>query len=131
MGLFMFLDGSVISRTAALVFVLATLVLIAIGVFPENVRPVHYLVSVAFFVLLPISMLVITGAFWLTGQVWIAIFTLLMAFGTATPWILYFSIHYVVGVAIPEAVSALVGSIWVLVLSGKMLRSASRAKTPR
>jgi hypothetical membrane protein len=127
-GMFAFLGESVVSRAGAFVFVLAAVALTAIGVFPENVRPTHYLVSVAFFVLLPISMLLITGAFWLKGQARMAVFTLIVAVAAATPWVLYFSIHYVSGVAVPEAVSAVAGSVWALVLSGKMLKQASRAK---
>jgi hypothetical protein len=42
--------------------------------------------------------------------------------------VLYFSIRYVSGVAVPEAVSAFAGSVWAVVLSGKMLRQASRSK---
>ena len=129
-GMFVFLDESISSRTGAFVFVLATVALTAIGVFPENVRPVHYLVSVAFFVLMPISMLVIAGASWLLGQVRMAVFTLLVAIAAAAPWILYFSIRYVSGVAVPEAVSALAGALWAIVLGFKMLKAASHAKTP-
>jgi hypothetical membrane protein len=54
---------------------------------------------------------------------------LLVTVAAATPWVLYFSIHYVSGVAIPEAISAFAGSVWAVVLSGKMLRKASHSKT--
>ena len=128
-GLFVFLKERTVGKIGAFVFILASLALFAIGVFPENVRPVHYFVSVAFFVLLPISMLIIVGAFWLMRQVRMAVFTLLVAVVAAAPWVLYFSIHYVSGVAVPEAVSAFAGSVWAVVLSGKMLRQASRSKT--
>jgi hypothetical membrane protein len=74
-------------------------------------------------------MLVIVGAFWLMRQVRMAVFTLLAAVAAAVPWVLYFSIHYVSGVAVPEAVSAFAGSVWAVVLSGRMLRQASRSKT--
>ena len=129
-GMFVFLGESMVGRAGAVIFVLATVALTAIGVFPENVRPVHYLVSVAFFALLPISMLVIAGASWFLGQVRMAVFTLLVAVAAAAPWVLYFSVRYVSGVAVPEAVSALAGAVWAIVLGFKMLRAASRAKTP-
>ena len=129
-GMFVFLGESMAGRAGAVIFVIATVALTAIGVFPENVRPVHYLVSVAFFVLLPISMLVIAGASWFLGQVRMAVFTLLVAVAAAAPWVLYFSIRYVSGVAVPEAVSALAGAVWAIVLGFKMFRAASRAKTP-
>jgi hypothetical membrane protein len=90
---------------------------------------VHYFVSVMFFVLLPLSMLVIVGGFWLIRQVRMAVFTLLVAVVAAAPWVLLFSVRYVSGVAVPEAVSAFAGSVWAVVLSGKMLKQASRSKT--
>jgi len=43
------------------------------------------------------------------------------------PWVLYFTIHYVSGVAIPEFLSALAGSIWALLLSYKMFKAASHS----
>jgi hypothetical membrane protein len=129
-GLFVFLGESAVGRIGAFVLVLASLALFAIGVFPENVRPVHYLVSVMFFVLLPISMLIIVGAFWLMRQVRMAVFTLLVAIVAAAPWVLLFLVRYVSGVAVPEAVSAFAGSVWAVVLSGKMLKQASRSKIP-
>ena len=128
-GLFVFLKEATVGKIGAFIFVLASMALFAIGVFPENIRPVHYIVSVMFFVLLPTSMLVITGAFWLRRQVRMAVFTLLVAVTAAAPWVLYFAVQYVPGVAIPEAVSAFAGSVWTVVLSGKMLKQASRSKT--
>jgi len=128
-GLFVFLKKRIVGKLGAVIFVLASLALFAIGVFPENVRPVHYLVSVLFFMLLPISMLVNIGAFWLMRQARMALFTLIVAIAAAAPWVLYFAIQYVPNVAVPEAVSAFAGSVWAVVLSGKMLRKASHAKT--
>jgi hypothetical membrane protein len=127
-GLFVFLGNRAVGKVGAFVLVLASLALAAIGVFPESVSPVHYFVSVAFFVLLPVSMLFVFGAFWLTGQVRMAVFTFLVAVVAAAPWILLFSVRYVSGVAIPEFVSGLAGAVWAVVLSSKMLSQASRSK---
>jgi hypothetical membrane protein len=129
-GLSVFLGERASGRTGAFVSVLASLALAAIGVFPESVRFVHYFVSVAFFVLLPVSMLFIVGAFWLMDQARMAVFTFLVAVVAAGPWVLLFSVRYVSGVAIPEFVSGLADAMWTLVLSGKMLRQASRSKIP-
>lgn len=128
-GLFVLLRERVAGKLGAFVFVLASVALLLIGVFHENVRPVHYIVSVMFFMLLPISLLISVGAFWLMRRLRMAVFTLLVAVAAATPWVLYFAIHYVSGVAIPEAVSAFAGAVWAVVLSGKMLRQASHPKT--
>ena len=100
LGVFAYLGESVVSRTGAFMLVLAMAALTAIGVFPENVRPVHFLVSVAFFVFLPISMLIFTGAFWLR-------------------------VRYVSGVAVPEAASGLVAAVWALVVAYNMFKAAS------
>ena len=127
-GLFTYFGKNGVGKIGALTFAVTGLMLMGIGFFPENVVPHHYFFSVAFFALLPSSLFVITGAFAFDRQVKMALFTLLIAGATALPWILYFAIHYVAGVAIPEFASALAGSVWVLVVSYKMLKAASQPK---
>jgi hypothetical membrane protein len=127
-GLFKYL-GSWMGKIGALSFAATGLALMSIGFFPENVAPYHYLFSVAFFVLFPISLFIITGAFAFKRQKKRALLTLLTAVAAATPWIVYFMVHYVNGVAIPEFVSALAGSVWVVVLSYKMLKAKPQVKT--
>jgi len=128
-GLLVYLKKHVAGKIGASIFILASIALFAIGVYPENISPTHYIVSVMFFTLLPISMLIITGAFWLMHKARMAAFTLLVAVAAATPWVLYFATNYAPNVAVPEAVSAFAGAVWAAVLSGKMLRKASRSKT--
>ena len=127
-GLFKYL-GSWMGKIGALSFAATGVALMSIGFFPENIAPYHYLFSVAFFVLLPISLFIITGAFAFKRQKKRALLTLLTAVAAATPWIVYFIVHYVNGLAIPEFVSALAGSVWVIVLSYKMLKAKPQAKT--
>ena len=129
-GLFIFLGESVLGQVGVFVFILACLALVAIGLFPESVEPTHYIVSVMFFVLLPISLLIITGAFWLMGKVRMAVFTLLVAVAASSPWVLLFSVRYVSGVAVPELASAIAGAVWAVVFGCKMIKGASRAKVP-
>ena len=124
-GLYLLLSASVVGRVGVFVFGLACVALAAIGTFPESVSPTHYWVSVAFFVLLPISLLIIVGGFWRVGQVRMAVFTLVMAVAAAAPWVLLFAVRYVSGVAVPEFVSGLAGGVWTVVLGYKMLRAAS------
>lgn len=128
LGLFMFLSQKLLGKIGALIFVLDVLFLIAIGVFPENVRPTHYYVSVMFFVLFPISMLIMCATFFLTCNVKMGLFTFITAFVAAAVWIIQFSIRFVRGVAIPEAISALSASAWSIVLGVQMLKQASRSK---
>lgn len=112
----------------ALIFSLACLALIAIGVFPENVRLLHTFASVAFFVLLIGSLLRMGIGFWRARQKSLAAFTLLLGVVAAVPWLLLFVIRYVSGVAIPEFISAIAGGVWTAVFGYKMLKTASKLK---
>lgn len=112
----------------ALIFSLACLALIAIGVFPENVRYLHFFASVAFFVLLIGALGSLGIGFWQVRQRRLAVFTLLLGVVAAAPWLLLFWVRYVSGVAIPELISAIAGGVWAGVFGFKMLKMASRAK---
>jgi len=128
MGLYRFLDKGVIGKVGAVVFVAASLSLIGIGVANENVRPFHYIFSVAFFTLVPISLFVIAVYFLIARQRPIAVFTLLIGILAAAPWVLYFSVQYANGVAIPELWSALSAAVWAVIIGWKMLKAPSRMK---
>ena len=125
-GLFTYFRSSWVGKIGSASLAATGLSLMGIGFFPENVIPAHYFFSVAFFVLLPISLLIIAGAFAFKHEMRMAFFTLLIAVVAALPWVLYYYVHYVSGVAIPEAASALDGSVWIVLLSCKMLRTASQ-----
>ncbi len=127
LGLYNILKRSTIGRIGGVAFILATLALIAIGVFPENMKPMHYFASVAFFALFPIAMLVISIAFALFDKMKMGLFTFLMAMVAAAVWTAQFSLRFVSGVAIPEAISALSVSVWAVVLSSVMLKEAARS----
>jgi hypothetical membrane protein len=127
-GLYNYLGERWVGKAGALVFAAAGLALTGIGFAPENRVPYHYLFSVAFFVLLPIALLIITAVFALERRARMAWFTLAVAVVAALPWVLYFLVHYVPGVAIPETVSALAGSVWAEAVGYKMVRAASQPK---
>ncbi len=126
-GLFVYLGEKWIGKIGAIAFAVAGLSLMAIGFFNESFKPTHYIVSVTFFIVLPIALWIITAALYLKRQVKLAVFTLLFSFVAAIPWILFFSIHYVPNVAIPEAISAFAGCIWAIVISYKMYKTAYNA----
>ena len=109
-------------------FSVACLALIAIGVFPENVRYLHTLASVAFFVALIIALGRLGIGFWQVKQKSLALLTLLLGVVGAVPWLLLFVVRYVSGVAIPEFISAVAGGLWVGVFGYKMLMMASQPK---
>ena len=125
-GLFSFLGNNLVGKAGTTIFALACVMLIAIGIFNENFRPTHYLVSVGLFALLPISLLILAAAFWVDAKHKLSVFTLTSALFAAAVWVLEFTVHYVSGVAIPEAVSGLAGAVWVMVLSYLMLKHDSK-----
>lgn len=112
----------------AMFFSLACLALVAIGVFPENVRYAHFLASVAFFVLLLVALMLFGIGFWQLKQKPLAAFTLLLGVVGAVPWLLLFVLRYVSGVAIPELISAVAGGFWAAVFGYKMLKMALQKK---
>ena len=123
LGLYIFLRANWTGKIGSAIFAAATLALIAIGIFNENFSPTHYLVSVAFFMLAPISLFILTGAFWLSHQRSLALFTVLVGVVAALPWLLLFAFNYVPNVAVPEFLSGLAVSAWTMVLAKKMLTS--------
>ena len=129
-GLYKFLNKHVTGKTGAIIFGAASLSLMGIGITPENIRPFHYIFSVAYFSLVPISLLFIAGFFLIAREKPVATFTLLIAVFAAVEWIVYFQIQYVQGVAIPELLSALAGAAWAVVTGWKMFKAASQPKSP-
>lgn len=131
-GLYKFLNKNVLGKVGAVIFAAASLSLDGIGWAPENVHPfdfpLHYFFSVAFFSLIPISLLVIAGYFLFTKENRLAFFTLLIAVFAAVEWIVYFQFQYVPGVAVPELLSALAGSIWIMAIGWRMFKSVSQPK---
>ncbi len=120
-GLFTYFGKRWAGRIGSAVFAAASLALIAIGVFNENFSPTHYIVSVAFFVLAPIALFILTFAFWFNRNRRLAGFTVLVGVAAAVPWILEFTLNYVPNVAVPEAVSGLAVSVWAIIIGKKLL----------
>ena len=125
-GLFAFKDKTKLSRFSLFIFILACISLIAIGLFPENIKPIHYIVSVAFFVFLPISLILSSVSFGLVGHTYMALFSLFISIVATTPWILYFSSSLFNAIAIPEAISGFAVSIWTIVIGLKMVYASSQ-----
>jgi hypothetical membrane protein len=123
-GLFTYFESN-LGKAGSSLFAASTIALTVIGVFNENFHPTHYIVSVAFFVLAPLGLFVLTSALWLSHQRSMAGFTVLLGVVAALVWVLEFTIHYVPNVAIPETVSALAVCAWTLVMCKKMLSKGS------
>jgi len=126
-GLYDLLGSTVSGKVGVFLFILASLTLIAIGVFNENYAPIHWYVSVIFFTSFSLSMFVLAAALLKLGRLRVGLFTFLVAMSAATPWIAYFTARYVEGVAVPETISALAASMWAMVLGYKMLKKPSHS----
>ena len=81
--------------------------LILVAVFDE-VYEIHYTVSVAFFL-----MLAITTALYTVESHRIVLGTVLLTVGLGS-WILYFQGIYRAGIAVPELISSLSTTTWIL-----------------
>lgn len=122
-GLLNILGDKALGKVGAALFILVALALTAIGVFPENVKPTHYYVSVMFFVSFPISAFVIGATFVLKADLKMGLFTFLVAIVAAAVWITHWTVGFGSNVAIPETLSAIPAATWSLVLGCKMLRA--------
>jgi hypothetical membrane protein len=120
-GLYLTFERSILGKIGAIILLLSTLALISIGIFTERFKPTHLYVSVAFFALFPISMLILSTSFFMSNDRKRAMFTLAVALFAAAVWALEFTIKYVPGVAIPETLSALGASCWTIVLGFNMI----------
>ena len=125
LGLFVSFKKSLPGRVGALLFSFDSAALIVIGIFPENARPMHLYASEAFFALAPVSMFFLTASFFLASKVREGLLTLGSAMFSATVWIAEFLWWYVPGVAIPETLSALSVSLWVVIIGFDMARDIS------
>ncbi|MCL2135779.1 MAG: DUF998 domain-containing protein [Candidatus Bathyarchaeota archaeon] len=122
-GLFNYFKASITGKVGSMVFAVASVWLMCIGVFNESFWPVHFVVAVLFFITLPVALLILMAALYLQHETKLAIFSLISSFIAAMPWILYFTMPYVSGVAVPETLSSAVGSIWIIVLSYQLLKT--------
>jgi hypothetical membrane protein len=125
LGLFTILAQNTLGKLSAIFFILAAAALTAIGIFPENARPMHFYASVAFFVLFPVAMLLVGGSFILLRKTRKGVLTMFAAAFAVAVWLVQFSIHFVPGVAIPETLSSLSASAWSILLGSEMLNDGT------
>lgn len=116
-----YLNKGVIGKIGAFLFALDATALIAIGAFPEGTAP-HYPASLAFFTLFPIAMLFIGAVLVKKNEKPVAVFSFLAAFFSIVVWAFQYTVGFGKGVAIPETLTSIALSAWVLVLGFKMLK---------
>lgn len=85
-----------------------------IGIFPENVFEWHFFFSVMFFSLLPISLMILTAEFYVNMKnTDLALISIILAVSIIIIWAAPWRNVGVTGVALPEFLSSLCGSIWL------------------
>ncbi len=124
-GLFFYFKENIIGRIDAVILAIATLFLIGIGIFTEDVPFVHNFVSLMFFSLLEIALLVSGVAFAFKRKLRLALFVFILALFAPITWLSYYTTHFVPNLAIPESISGLAGAIWILTLSYLMIKKAT------
>jgi len=123
-GLRQTLPRGALSLLGTILLSLGMLVLSGIGLFPETAGSIHLYLSVAFFTLLSLSFLLI-GVSDLRQQKSRAsgMLTILTGLLVALIWALHWSIR-LGGVAVPETISALLGSAWAIAKGVKLIQSS-------
>jgi len=108
-GLFVTLKGRALGRVGSVFLFFDAVALFGIGLFSEAAGDIHSYFSVAFFVLFPISLFLLGAGAVMAGSKKFGSFTIVDGILAALPWAFGWD-----GVAIPEAISALVASIWII-----------------
>jgi hypothetical membrane protein len=113
-----------IGKLGVLVFISATISMIAIGVFPENVKPWHFYASVAFFLLLPISQFLVAAALLRnTSEKLSGFISLFIGIVSLFNWaFLIFQVFPWQGIAIPELIASVAAATWSIVFGIKILK---------
>lgn len=93
----------------AMLLFLDAIALFGIGVFSEAAGDIHFYLSVAFFALFPLSVFLLGAGAIMAGSKKFGSFTIVDGVLAILPWVFSWD-----GVAIPEAISALVASIWIV-----------------
>jgi len=117
-GLMQILSKQFLSFVGAFILVLSSISLCAIGVFPESAGRIHLYVSFAFFSLLAISLLIIGAAsIKESSGLYFGLFSILTGLVAGAAWAIPHE-----GVAIPEIIASVAGSVWAVVLGIRILQ---------
>jgi len=117
LGLGALLQKKLFNKLGLSVMFLDAVVLCALGIFPENVKPWHYWASVAFFAFIPLSQLLMSIVFLNKKQKRLGLFSVLSGLITAMVWTYPWK-----AVGIPEIVAGSMLAVWVVTLSLRMYK---------
>ncbi|MGC8849561.1 MAG: DUF998 domain-containing protein [Candidatus Bathyarchaeia archaeon] len=125
LGLYNIDPGGVIPSLGWALLASSGLSLIGVGVFPENKGNIHLYFSVAFFALLASSLLVVGFGLISYRRYGLAAFTFSLGATASLVWLMPYE-----GAAIPEAISSVLGSVWIVAVSVLYLKGSSLYQAP-
>ncbi|MEM3045576.1 MAG: DUF998 domain-containing protein [Candidatus Bathyarchaeia archaeon] len=112
------LRGSKLGRVGAFFLLLDGLSLFAVGLFPESAGLLHFYVSVAFFTLLPVSLLLIGAApIAKRAEGRLGLYAVGVALFAVIVWLLPWR-----GKAIPEALASFPAAVWLSLAGIRILK---------
>lgn len=121
LGLFQLAKSCWMGRLGSVLFVASALLLCGIGVFPETTGRIHYYLSVAFFVSLPLALFALGITMTRHDMKEFGLLSFAAGFAVGV-WLLQWS-----SAAIPEAISALSAGGWSSALGLWMLKAGGEA----
>ncbi len=111
------------SKIGAIILIFTALALFNIGVFPETTGKIHTYISVLFFILFPIGYFMLgLSSFKKRRNTRVPIIVMFSAFLAILIWFFPWKSFGIHGVAIPEFLSSLIGSIWLIYLGLKLYK---------
>lgn len=120
-GLMQILRKQILGFLGSFTLILSAISLCAIGVFPESAGRIHFYVSISFFALLAISLLIIGVALVReSSQRYLGLFSILTVVVAAMAAMVV--PHE--GAAIPEIIAALAASVWSIVFGIKLFKTS-------
>ncbi|MEQ9716170.1 MAG: DUF998 domain-containing protein [Candidatus Asgardarchaeum sp.] len=123
-GLYIYFKDT-LSKIGSIFLILDSIALFGIGLFPETAGRIHFYVSVMFFVMFPLGYLVFSIAFLLRrNNFLLVVIALLGTVASIIIWSFPWSSLGITGVAIPEFLSSLIGSLWVIAMSIELYRKS-------
>ncbi len=114
-GLFAAVRGRVLARVGAALFFIDAFALFGIGLFPVTSVAIHTLFSVAFLLLFPISLFLFGASEFMAGFKRFGSLTVGAGILSSVPWFLNWD-----GIAVPQTLSALTASVWVMVEGARL-----------
>ena len=118
-GLWKSIRGRTLGNVGGFTFLLTAAALCAVGIFPETAGDIHLYVSVAFFVLLVISLWLVGAALVQLREKMLGLLLIIVGLFAAAVWALY---SVWPSLALPETISALAAFACLIVLGVRLFR---------